>query len=130
MKSITKYFNALPLWGKAITLIIIAIIIYIAYRKLMIYLQGLKNESLINSTENSGGVTIDLGAKAVEIYNAFYNYMYGLAEDETTAINTIKSVPTNLIPKLQTLYFSLYAKNLKEDFIKYTDYTQVSNKFV
>lgn len=130
MKTITKYFNALPLWGKAIALVVIAILIYIAYRKLLIYLQTLKNQSLINSTENTGGVTIDLGAKAVQIYDAFYNYMYGLNEDEETAINTLKSVPTNLIPKLQNLYFSLYAKNLKEDFIKYTDFTQVSNKFV
>lgn len=134
MKTISKIFNKLPLWGKLLTIVVIAIVIYILYRKLMIYLQSLKKETLLNTTTTTGSgtqtVIIDLGAKALQIYDAFYNYWGGLAEDEATAIQTLKSVPTKDIPKLSQIYFSLYAKNLKEDFVKYTDFNEVSFKFV
>lgn len=136
MKEAKGFYNGLPLWGKAVFWIVIAILIYIAYRKIKIYLGNLKKEEVINTntvntTVNNVPVTIDLGAKALTIYDAFYdNDWFGFSEDETKAINALLSVPTNLVPKLSTIYFSLYGKNLKEDFVKYTDFSKVSYKFV
>lgn len=136
MKGVKKWFMALPLWGKALTLVIAAIIIYILYRKLMVYLQGLKVQQLANTTVSvptptgSAPISIDLGAKALTIYDAFYNYFGGMAEDEQTAIDALKSVPNNYINQLSGIYFALYAKNLKEDFTKYTDFDKVSYKFI
>lgn len=131
-----KWFNQLPMWGKAVTVIVAVLIIYIAYRKLMVYLQTLKVHTLANTnvtytpTGTTTAVPLDLGAKALTIYDAFYNYMGGFAEDEQTAIDALKSVPNNYIKQLSNIYFTLYAKDLKEDFTKYTDFDTVSYKFI
>lgn len=135
MKTLTKLFNKLPLWGKVVTVILIIIAIYLLYKKIMTTIQNSKkNDVLNNSTVTVGSgtsqTTIDLGAKAAQIYDAFHNYWGGMAEDEETAIAALKSVPTNQVSKLSQIYFNLYAKNLKEEFIKYTDFNQVSFKFV
>lgn len=134
MQAIKDFYNGLPLYGKIIFWVIIAIIVYIIYRKLMVYLQTLKVQQLSNSTvnytQNGTTTTIDLGAKALTIYDAFYNYYGGMFEDEEKAIQTLQSVPNALVPKLSQIYFDLYAKNLKEDFTKYTDFNEVSNKFI
>lgn len=128
-----KLFNGLPLWGKLVLIGVVILLVYIFYRKLLIYLQGLKKQTLTNTVVTSGTgtntITIDLGAKALEIYNAFYNYWGGMAEDEDTAISVLKTIPSSEMTKFSNLYFSLYAKNLKEDFIKYTDFNEISYKF-
>lgn len=130
MKNISQLYNGLPLIGKIIVWLIIALLIYIAYRKLMIYMQNLKVHQLSGSQVDYNGTNIDLGGKALVIYDSFYNYYGGLAEDEQTAISALKSVPTQHIAKLSQIYFNLYAKDLKQDFTKYCDFNEVSNKFI
>lgn len=130
MKNISQLYNGLPLIGKIIVWLIIALLIYIAYRKLMIYMQNLKVHQLSGSQVDYNGTNIDLGGKALVIYDSFYNYYGGLAEDEQTAISALKSVPNQHIAKLSQIYFNLYAKDLKQDFTKYCDFNEVSNKFI
>lgn len=131
MKTISQFYNSLPFYGKIIFWLVIALLIYIIYRKVMVYLQGLKVHQLAGTTAtDTNGNTIDLGGKALVIYDAFYNYWGGMAEDETTAISALKSVPTDKVKKLSEIYFNLYAKDLKEDFTKYTDFNSVSYKFI
>lgn len=137
MQDIKDFYNGLPLYGKIIFWAVIAVIIIYVYRKVIVHLQALKTEQLSNSTvnytQNGQTTTIDLGGKALKIYDAFYNYYGGMAEDEETAISTLQSVPTQLVPKLSQIYFDLYAKTLKEDFTKFlsaSEYNKISNKFI
>ena len=125
-----KFYNGLPFYGKIIFWVLIAITIYVLYRKLLVYLQALKVHELAGTQVTVNGTQLDLGAKALTIYDSFYNYWGGMAEDETTAINALKSVPNNYVPTLSQLYFNLYSKDLKQDFTKYTDFDKVSNKCV
>ena len=145
MESLKKMYNAFPLWGKILFWAVAALIVYTLYKRLLQALQNKNKNNLLNttvtytagnnagsSTNQSGTTTnIDLGAKAAQIYDAFYdNDWFGFSEDETKAVNALLSVPTPLVPQLSALYFSLYAKNMKEDFVKYTDFSKVSFKFV
>ena len=130
MKQVTNFYSKLPFIAQVIFWVVIAILIFYGYKKISAYLKAQKLHSLSGSQVSDNGVTIDLGAKALIIYDAFWDYYGGLAEDETTAINALKSVPTKYVKQLSDIYFSLYTKDLKQDFVKYTDFTQVSNKFI
>lgn len=66
--------------------------------------------------------TINLASKAGEIYDAFYNYdPLGWTEDETRAVNVVKTVPLQLIPQLEQQYATLYSKDLRADLINFLD---------
>lgn len=66
--------------------------------------------------------TVNLASKAGEIYDAFYNYdPLGWTEDETRAVNVVKTVPKELIPQLEQQYATLYSKDLRADLIAYLD---------
>ena len=73
-----------------------------------------------------GGVvvntTINLASKAGEIYDALYNNdWFGATEDETRAVNVVKTVPLQLIPQLEQQYATLYSKDLRADLINFLD---------
>ena len=92
--------------------------------------QNAKKNALLNSATSSGEVVIDLGGKAAEIYDALHGSW--LSEDEDRAIQAIISVPKNSIHKLETIYFSLYGYNLKQDLINYlsnSEFKRISYQF-
>lgn len=62
---------------------------------------------------------INLTQVAIEIYDAFYNYGWGMVEDETQAINSLLKVPKKDINRLALIYNKKYNKNLYEDFRNY-----------
>lgn len=125
-----KFYNSLPTYGKVIFWVIVAIIIFYLWKKLSIYLQGLKVHTLSGSQVTYNGTQIDLGGKALTIYNALHNYYGGAFEDETTAENAVISVPNIYIKQLSSLYWTLYAKDLKQDLIDYCDWDKLSYKFI
>lgn len=94
------------------------------------------NHSTFTGTTGSGNaITVDLGAKAQEIYDCFYdNDWFGGTEDEEGAITAISGVPKNLIKDLSDTYKIISdGKDLKSDFIKYlsaSQYKQVSHLFI
>jgi len=92
------------------------------------------NYSIQDSAGNVQNVSIDLGTAAANIYDAFYNNdWFGWTEDEERAIRTILPVPKSLIADLSDIYFRLYKKILKEDFIRFLsdeEFRQVSDKFI
>lgn len=92
------------------------------------------NYTFQDSYGNAQSINIDLGTAAATIYDAFYNNdWFGWTEDEERAIRTLLPIPKSLIPDLADIYYKLYKKILKEDFIKYLsdeEYRQVSDKFI
>ncbi len=63
-------------------------------------------------------VSIDLGTVAATLYDSLTpDWWDPFNEDEKRAIRTILQVPRSEIPMLEDLYFKLYNKVLKEDFI-------------
>ena len=77
--------------------------------------------------------TINLATKAGEIYDSFYNNdFFNWTEDETRAVNTVQTVPLQLIPQLELQYSQLYSKDLRADLIAYLDsdeYAKISYLF-
>lgn len=137
--SVKGFYSDLPAWVKLVIILIIAIVVFFIIR----YLVKKYNESKRNKLLNKGPVTgigeqsgapisIDLGGKAAAIHDAFHGYFWGMAEDEERAILEISAVPKNVIPDLSALYYQLYQKNLKQEFIDYlsaTDWNRVKDKF-
>lgn len=76
--------------------------------------------------------SLNLSTIAQAIYDSFYNYYGGAAEDEERAINELKKVPKVYIPQLAQVYNELYNKDLQADFVKWLDsdeWNQVSYLF-
>lgn len=64
--------------------------------------------------------TVDVGTVAAGIYDSFYNNdWFGYTEDEERAMRLLLGVPRESIPALEDIYFQLYQKILREDFIDY-----------
>ena len=82
-----------------------------------------KNVVSYTYTNDQGSIVsgaIDLGTVAAEIYDAFYNAdWFGWTEDEERAMLAIVNVPKSQISKLEDIYYKLYKKVLRNDFIKY-----------
>ena len=80
------------------------------------------------TSTGSSPVTVNLGAVANEIYDAFYrNDFFGFSEDEDRAISALQSIPKDLTPMLANEY-AKHGKNLYEDFTKFlssSDYAKV-----
>lgn len=76
---------------------------------------------------NTGGgtgvtQTINLASVAGEVYDSFYNNdPFGWTEDETRAVNAVKTVPKAFIPQLEQTYLQLYGKDLRADLLGFLD---------
>ena len=95
-------------------------------------IKDLETNDLLNNNvvTNSSGVNVDLGGKAAEIYDSLHGSWFD--EDEQRAIDVVKSTPKQSVVKLESVYFSLYGKNLKADLIKYvssSDWKEISYQF-
>lgn len=106
---------------------IVSFIIYVAFKLYVWYNVQMKIIKSNLSTEvftdeNGNKVSIDLGLKASQLYEAFHSGLFGWFEDENLAYNIIKSVPKELIPKLEIIYADFASEDLQEMFTKYTDY--------
>lgn len=67
---------------------------------------------------------VNLSAIAFNIYDALWDYMGGLMEDEETAVNELLRVPKSCVPDLADLYMKDFGKNLYEDFRTYVEGAQ------
>lgn len=89
---------------------------------------NLPNTATGGTGTGSTPVTVNLGAVANEIYDAFYrNDFFGFSEDEDRAISALQSIPKDLTPMLANEY-AKHGKNLYEDFTKFlssSDYAKV-----
>lgn len=89
---------------------------------------NLPNTATSGTGTGSTPVTVNLGAVANEIYDAFYrNDFFGFSEDEDRAISALQSIPKDLTPMLANEY-AKHGKNLYEDFTKFlssSDYAKV-----
>lgn len=89
----------------------------------------------LEKDKNAGGsVTyVNLNANALGIYDAFYNYMFGMQEDEETAMELLLQTPTHRVKEMALIYATIQGKgkNMYSDFRKYltaTEYKKVSHK--
>lgn len=102
-------------------------------RKLQQYQSAQTAYTVTTPTGTTVNATVNLATKAGEIYDALYNNdPFGWTEDETRAVNTVKTVPPSLIPQLETTYAQLYTKDLRADLIAFLDsdeYDKISYLF-
>jgi hypothetical protein len=125
-----------------IVVIILAVILVRAYNKKQ---REKKLNDILNNniaTGNYAGiptpVIADLGTKAKQIWDAFYDnditswFGTSFTEDEEKAIAAINDVPDSLMPKLADIYYEMDGQNLKADCIKYIDepddFKRIENK--
>lgn len=76
------------------------------------------------NTGSGSGVTqsINLATIAGVVFDSFYNNdPFGWSEDETRALNAVKSVPKAYIPQLEQTYLQLYQKDLRADLLAFLD---------
>jgi len=77
---------------------------------------------------------INLANVAGEVNDAFYNNdWFGWSENETRAVNAVKTVPAAYIPQLEATYLQLYNKDLRADLLKYLgsdEWNSISYLFV
>lgn len=81
------------------------------------------------TTTTTGGapVQVDLKTIAAKIHSAFYdNDWFGASEDEEAAIAALMEIQPTDAARLAVIYNGLYAKILKEDFIKYLSVSQAN----
>jgi hypothetical protein len=88
----------------------------------------------VNTGTGPGVVqTVNLASVAGEVYDAFYNNdPFGWSEDETRAVNSVKTVPKPYIPQLEQTYNQLYQKDLRADLLSFLDsdeWSQISYLF-
>ena len=139
---ISRGWNSLPDAGKVVVVGVAAFGTYKFARKQYESYQvrqrlKLYQGSNVNYTQigPAGPVTstINLSAKAATIHDAIHNNdPFGWTEDETRAVNTVKTVPPSLIPQLETTYAQLYSKDLRADLIAFLDsdeYEKISYLF-
>lgn len=69
---------------------------------------------------------VNLTQTSINIHDAFYNYAFGMYEDEQQAIDALKRVPKKDIHQLALIYNKTYDKNLYEDFRQYLSNEQYS----
>jgi len=117
-------------WGAGIG---IALGIFFMGKKIYKNIDLIREKNLLQSTVTAGGESYDLGGSAGEIYDAFYNNdIFGATEDEERAISILTAIPDEYITDLSNIYYKLYGKILKADFIKYLSpeqYERVKDKF-
>jgi len=73
---------------------------------------------------------VNLTQVAIEIYDAFFNYSYGMVEDEEQAIKSILKVPKKNIQQLALIYNKRFDKDLYNDFREYlstSEYARVEH---
>ena len=135
--TIVKYLpekKHVPVILKTAGIIVSGIITIVVVKKLVKGLELIKENKLFQTSTGTGTETIDLGGTAGEIYDAFYNNdWFGWTEDEERAITLLNKVPDEDITKLAQVYFKLYSKILKADYIKYLteeEYARVKDKFI
>jgi hypothetical protein len=115
-------------------ILIVGFIVYVGFK---IYVWYNVQKKIIKSNldtetvtdENGNEISVDLGLKASQLYNAFHYGLFGWFEDEAEAITILQSVPAELIPKLEAIYLSLTGEDLEKMFLDYTDFTKVSYLF-
>lgn len=102
-------------------------------RKLNLYAGAQSAYTVVTPQGTTVNATVNLATKAGEIYDALYNNdPFGWTEDETRAVNTVKTVPPALIPQLEQTYAQLYSKDLRADLIAFLDsdeYDKISYLF-
>jgi hypothetical protein len=77
--------------------------------------------------DGTPGDSVDLTTIATNIHDAFYNNdWFGASEDEERAITELTKINANDSPALANLYFTLFGKTLKLDFISYLDDEQIT----
>jgi len=136
--TIVKTWDQIPPWGKFAFIGVAGFLVFrgvqkatekIATRKRLKLYQASNVPVTITTGGGPGqgpaqGVVqnLDLSTIASEIYDSFHNNdPFGWTEDETRAVNSIGAVPRAYMPQLSDIYFKLYAKSLKEDFINALD---------
>jgi len=88
----------------------------------------------VNTGTGPGVVqSVNLASVAGEVYDSFYNNdPFGWTEDETRAVNAVKTVPKAYIPQLEQTYLQLYGKDLRADLLSFLDsdeWSQISFLF-
>lgn len=124
-----KFWSELPGLVQAIIIIVSLIILYLVGRRIYTYIKNKQLETVLATSTVAG---INLGSVAQRIYAAFHEYSYGLAEDEEAAIIALLDVPKALVPQLSSIYFTLYSKNLNNEFTQYlstSDYARIQAQF-
>lgn len=87
----------------------------------------------VKTNDNYGNpIVINLQLIATGIYDAFYGNMFGMVEDEDTAIQLLLNVPKSEIPALNRYYSAINnkGKSIYVDFRKFlsnTDFKKVSH---
>lgn len=103
---------------------LIVFLVWYVYKKL----EAAKIQSTIEGTTatanvNGTPVQVNIGTKAVEIYDALHGSAF--YEDEVKAVNAVLSVPKPLIPQLSQTYYVISGNiNLKTDLQEYLDNNQ------
>ena len=102
-------------------------------RKLNLYGQAQTAYTVVTPQGQTVNATVNLATKAGEIYDALWNNdPFGWTEDETRAVDVVKTVPAALIPQLEQTYAQLYSKDLRADLISALDsdeYDKISYLF-
>lgn len=73
---------------------------------------------------------VNLYQVAIEINDAFFNYMYGTQEDEQAAMDSLLTVPKEHVKTVALLYNKNNGRNLYNDFREYLsndDYNKVKH---
>ena len=102
-------------------------------QKLNLYGQAQTAYTVVTPQGQTVNATVNLATKAGEIYDALWNNdPFGWTEDETRAVDVVKTVPAALIPQLEQTYAQLYSKDLRADLISALDsdeYDKISYLF-
>lgn len=78
------------------------------------------NEIRTTPSQNGTPISVDIGGIASTIYDCFYDYYGGMAEDEEGAIAALSGCPKAVMPDLKSAYKIISdGEDLKSDFIKY-----------
>jgi hypothetical protein len=138
-KFISNFWAELPAFVKIIIVLIILFLVWRTTVKIRKYFEQKKQNDILENNkynikdENGNVYQIDLGGKASEIWNAFYNNdWFGATEDEEKALEVLNSVDVNLVTQLGNIYFNLYGKNMKSDFQRFlstSQYNTIKHKF-
>lgn len=143
MKDLKKTWKSIPMPVKVGIYGVAAWILYRQGSRILTKLQlkqrllQYQNAQIPVTYTTSGGQqvtqTINLASVAGDIEDALYNNdWFGATEDETRAVNAVKTVPKALIPQLEATYLQLYNKDLRADLLNYlssSEWSQISFLF-